>query len=103
MTEGVHPAGSARGVVYLAHRSSGGGDPRGPAWSGDWERWDPPGVLGEGSWATAGEAIDWARERSAVVIVRVDMPPRLFRGADVDPPGESLAAWPPPDVDRFDP
>jgi hypothetical protein len=91
------------GVVFLVHCSSGGSAPNGFAWSGYWDAWSPPDLLDEGAWATATEAIAWARARCDVIIVRVDMPPRLFSAGALVPKNESLAEWPPADVDRFDP
>src|SRR4051794_10123456 len=91
------------GVVFLVHASSGGTTPSGLAWSGYWDAWDPPAILGEGVWATATEAIAWARARCDVVIARVEMPPRFFSAGALMPKDETLAEWPPADADRFDP
>jgi hypothetical protein len=72
-------------------------------WSGYWDAWDPPDLRDEGDWATAGQAIAWARARCDVVIARVDMPPRFFTAGVLMPKDETLTAWPAADVDRFDP
>ena len=62
----------------------------------------PPGMLGEGAWRTAAEAIAWGREQCDVVIARLDRPPRDFSAGAAAPRGEDLPPWPPGDADRFD-
>ncbi len=94
---------SRAGVVYLGHRSAGLVGPSGESWTGYWERQDPPGMLAEGSWQSAVDAVAWARARCDVVIVRVGLPGTLFSAGDRQPQDEELPVWPPNDADRFDP
>jgi hypothetical protein len=91
------------GAVYLIHGSAGWQDPNDQPWSGYWERGTPPGVLGEGAWPSAHEAVAWGRDRCDVVIVRLGTPPRVFSAGSHQPDGETLPAWPPPDLDSFNP
>jgi hypothetical protein len=100
VTDPMAPLPHRQGVVYLAHRSVWTG-PHGEPWSGYWERSDPPGVLGEGSWDSADAAVAWGRDRCDVVIVRLGTPPRLFSAGSRQPDGEELPAWPPADLDQF--
>jgi hypothetical protein len=96
---------SRGGVVYLTHRSAGHEElaDEGMAWIGHWERVDPPGMLGEGVWTSAAEAIAWARERCDAVIIRVDLPGRQYSAGNRQWWDDKLPEWPPEDVDRFDP
>lgn len=96
--------GAARcGIVYLAHRSTGHAGPHDEAWTGYWERRRPPGVLGEGSWTSAAEAIAWARARCDTVILRVGVPGVVYSAGDSPPDDEDLPAWPPADAHLYDP
>jgi hypothetical protein len=92
------------GVVFLVHRSAGSGpesDDR--AWSGYWERVDPPGMLAEGEWDSAADAIAWGRERTDEIVLRVDLPGRQYFAGPPHADRQGLIAWPPEDADRFDP
>lgn len=73
------------------------------AWSGYWERMDPPGMLDEGEWNSAAAAIAWGRERSDEVVIRIDLPGRQYFAGAPKADREGLPTWPPDDVIRFDP
>lgn len=103
MREGEAGRAPHGGTVYLAHRSTGSVGPHDEPWTGYWERQDPPGMLGEGSWWSAAEAVAWARERCDTVIVRVGVPGAVYSAGARQDPREDLPAWPPDDADRFDP
>ena len=90
------------GVVFLVHRSTSGSD-EDPAWSGYWERMDPPGMLAEGVWDSAAAALAWGRARSDEVVIRIDLPGRQYFAGAPQADREGLPAWPPEDVEQFDP